>query len=292
LSSEVFAGADVLKSFLQSSLLVIATASSLVAQTKGNVTFSGLKNLEFIQNYYNGGTGSFGSGPGPDYALTFTSNAQAIVSASKGGSGNFINNPGDTPVMFFQTGGNVTMSATNRVSVAILFYYSALQSGSVTVYDGSNGTGNILANIALNPNNSGCNTYKLCVWSPVGIPLSTAAGSIRFSGTADNIAIGKISLGNKLATKTFLASSAPLGSNQGQPVTFTATISCPGAVPAGTVTFRANNVLIGTPVTVVNGTASVTTTSLPAGTDLIDALFKGSASFTQSSASLQQVVNP
>jgi hypothetical protein len=284
-------GDAVFKSFLAFLLLAGFTASPVDAQTKGTVTFSGLKNLEFIQNYYNGGTGSFGSGPGPDYALTFTSNTQAIISASQGGSGNFINNPGKTPVMFFQTGSNVTMTATNSVSVAILFYYSALQPGSLTVYEGPNGTGNILANVALNPNNSGCNSYKLCVWSPVGIPLSSAAGSLRFSGSADNIAIGKISLGNKLPTKTFLASSAPQGSSQGQPVTFTATISCPGAVAAGTVSFRANNVLMGPPVTVVNGTASITTSSLPVGTNTIFALFKGT-DFTQSSATISQLVNP
>lgn len=280
-----------LKSFFISVLLVVIIASPVLAQTRGNVTFNGLKNLEFVNNYYNGGTGSFGSGPGPDLSLTFTSNAQAIVSASKGGSGNFINNPGKTPVMFFQTGSNVTLTAANKVSVAILFYYSSLQSGSATVYDGPNGTGNILANITLSPNNSGCNSYKLCVWSPVGIPLTTAAASIRFTGSADNIAIGKISLGNKLPTKTFLASSAPQGSNQGQPVTFTATISGTGAVPAGTVIFRANNLLMGDPVTVVNGMASITTTTLPVGTDKIYALFKGT-NFAQSSSTIYQLVNP
>jgi hypothetical protein len=281
----------VIKSLLTSILLIAIAVSPLASQTKGNVTFSGLKNLEFINNYYNGGTGSLGSGPGPDYALTFTSNAQAIVSAAKGGSGNFINNPGNTPVMFFQTGANITMTAANGVSVALLFYYSALQPGSVTVYDGPNGTGNILADIALSPNNSGCNAYKLCVWSPVGIPLGTAAASIRFAGTANNIAIGKTELGKALPTTTTLSSSAPQGSTEGQPVTFTAIVSSPGSVPAGTVTFRANNALMGPPVALVNGTASITTSSLPVGTDTIHALFKGT-SFTQSSASLQQIVNP
>ena len=271
-------------------LFVMLAAVQLNAQSKGTVGFNGLKNLEFIQNYYNGGTGSMGSGPGPNYGLTFTSNAQAIISAAKGGSGNFIDNPGGGPVMFFQTGKSVTLSAANGLPVALLFYYSALQKGTATVYDGQNGTGNVLTSIALSPNDSGCTGYLLCVWSAVGIPLSTPAGSIVFGGTADYIAIGTIKFGRKLATTTTVASSLN-PSAEGQPVTYTATVTSPGAVPAGTVTFRANNKLIGS-AALVNGTASITPQPpLPAGAYTIHALFKGT-SFNQSSGTVQQVVNP
>lgn len=270
-------------------LLIAGSALPLSAQSKGTISFAGLKNLEFIQNYYDGGTGSLGSGPGKNYALTFSSNAQAIISAAKGGSGNFVNNPGGTPVMFFQTGNNVTISSANGLPLALVFYYSALQPGSATVYAGPNGTGNILASITLNPNDSGCNTYKLCVWSAVGVPLSTPAGSIVFAGTADSIAIGTIRFGSKLPISTTLASSSN-PSIQGQPVTFTATVTSPGTVPGGTVAFRANNKLIGS-AALVNGQASVTTSSLAVGTDNIKAVFTGT-SFNQSSATLQQVVNP
>jgi hypothetical protein len=280
------------KARILTSILLMAAIVVPVSAQKGNLNFTGLKNLEFINNYYNGGTGSFGSGPGPNYGVTFTANAQAVVSASKGGSGNFINNPGKTPVLFFQTSKNVTITTATGFPVALLFYYSALQGGTATVYDGPNGTGNILANIALGPNNSGCNTYKLCVWSPVGVPLSTPAGSIVFTGTPDYIAFGNIRFGSKLHTTTTLTSSAPEGSTQGQPVTFTATVTSPGAVPAGSVSFRANNKLIvGSPVTLVNGTASITTSSLPVGTDTIFALFKDT-NFAQSSTTILQLVNP
>ena len=271
-------------------LFIALAAVQLNAQSKGTLGFNGLKNLEFIQNYYNGGTGSLGSGPGPDYGLTFTSNAQAIISAAKGGSGNFINNPGGGPVMFFQTGKSVTVSWANGLPIAVLFYYSALKSGTATVYDGQNGTGNVLAGIALSPNDSGCTGYLLCVWSAVGVPLSTAAGSIVFGGTSDYIAIGSIKFGSKLATTTTVTSSLN-PSNEGQPVTFTATVTSPGAVPAGTVTFRANNKLIGS-AALVNGTAAITPQPpLPTGIYTIHALFKGT-SFNQSSGTLQQVVNP
>ncbi len=272
--------------FLAFFLLALPVLSA--AQAKGIVNFSGLKNLEFINQYYDGGTGSLGSGPGHDFGLQFTANAQAIVSASKGGSGDFIGNLGSYPVMFFQTGLNITMTATYGIQTALYFYYSALQQGVATVYAGPNGTGNILASITLPPNNSGCNTYKLCVWSAVGVPLSATAGSINFAGVADYLAIATMVLGRPLPDAIELTSSQN-PSAQGEPVTFTAAITATGTAPIGNVTFKARNQVIGV-VPVAGGTASVTLSSLPAGSTHVTAKFEG-AGFVTRSASLEQVVN-
>jgi hypothetical protein len=257
-------------------------------QVKAVVPFTGLKNLEFINQYYDGGKGSLGSGPGKNFGLQFTPNAQAIISASQGGSGNFINNPGSYPVMFFQTGQNGTITATNGIQTALYFYYSALQSGAVTVYAGPNGTGSILANVALTANNSRCNTYKLCVWSVVGVPLDTTAGSITFSGVADYLAIGTIHLGVPLPTSMVLDSSQN-PSNQGQPVTFTATVTATGTAPVGNVTFKEGSQVLGV-VQVASGIASITTSSLKAGSRQISAHFAGTG-FANASRAVVQVVN-
>jgi len=269
--------------FLLLSLSVMAPA-----QTKGLVSFSRLKNLEFVNQFYDGGTGSLGSGPGPNYGLTFTANAQAIISASKGGSGNFINNPGGYPVMFFQTGNTATITATNGLQQAVLFYYSALQNGVFTVYSGPNGTGNILASVTLPANNSGCSGYKLCVWSPVGVSLTATAGSMSFSGVADYLAIDAIHLGSTLPTSMTLTSSQN-PSVQGEAVTFTAAVGATGAAPVGSVTFKAGPALLGV-VPVSGGMASITVSSLKTGTTRISAKFQG-AGFTNVSTSLSQVVN-
>lgn len=258
------------------------------AQTKANVNFSGLKNLEFIDQFYAGGLGSLGSGPGPNYGLQFTANAQTIVSASKGGSGNFINNPGGNPVMFFQTGTNVTMTATNGVQTALWFYYSALQTGKATVYSGPNGTGTILASISLPPNDSGCTTYRLCVWSAVGVPLTATAGSISFAGIADYLAIGPTHLGQAIPTSMALTSSQN-PSLLGQSVTFTATVYATGTLPIGNVTFKAGSTVIGV-VPVSAGVASVTYSSLNKGSTQITAKFQG-AGFVTVQKGLVQVVN-
>jgi len=268
-------------------LPLLSLAAPLAAQTKGTVTFSGLKDLEFINNYYNGGTGSLGSGPGKDFQLEFTTNAQAIVSASKHGSGNYINNPGGSPVMFFGTGTSVVVNSIAGIDTAVWFFYSALQQGTVTIYDGPNGTGNILANVALTLNNSGCNTYKLCVWSPVGVPLSTTARSIRFSGAPNFLGIGAIHLGTKIPTLVTLTSSKN-PSAQGEAVTFTAAVSATGAAPVGSVTFKSGNKALGT-VAVAGGVAALTVSDLPVGSHTIRATFTGSGFATRSATVTQTV---
>jgi hypothetical protein len=272
--------------FLALFLLLLPALSE--AQTKGIVTFGSLKNLEFIDQFYNGGMGSLGSGPGPNFGLQFTSNAQTIVSASKGGSGNFINNPGGYPVMFFQTGQNVTMTATNGIQTALWFYYSALQSGAFTIYSGPNATGNILASITLPPNNSGCNTYKLCVWSAVAVPLSATAGSMSFAGVPTYRAMGSVHLGSAIPTSIALTSSQN-PSVKGEAVTFTATVTATGTAPVGSVTFKAAGKVVGV-VPVSNGVASITLSSLKTGSTTIIAKFQG-AGFVTVVKSLVQVVN-
>ena len=93
-----------------------------------------------------------------------------------------------------------------------------------------------------------------------------------------------------LSTTTSLTSSLS-PSFVGQPVTFTATISSTPTVPDGTpVTFTANGTLIGTGTT-TSGIASITTSTLKAGTHPIKATFGGSAIFNPSNASVSQVTN-
>jgi hypothetical protein len=269
-----------------------ATATS---PTSGIVFFTGLKNLEYITNacsngtgYYDGCKGSLGSGPGPNLGLEFSTNAQAIVSAAKGGSGNFTGNPNGNPVMFSNSYNYVIINVKNGVDVGLWFWYSALQMGQVTVYDGANATGNVLFNSNLSPNNSGCNTYKMCVWTPVGIPLTPIANSIQFSGTADYFAIADIHLGKPLPSTTTVTSNQDPTKPCGSAV-YTASIhGIGGAIPAnsqnGLVKFRTPAGILADNVPVVNGAASLTET-LPSGTT-VTAIFKPTVSFGGSSGSM------
>src|ERR1019366_8130079 len=55
-------------------------------------------------------------------------------------------------------------------------------------------------------------------------------------------------------------------------------------IPTGSVTFFFGAQALGAPVTLVNGIAFLTTTSLPPGTDAITAVYSGDTSFTGSTS--------
>jgi hypothetical protein len=89
---------------IAASLGFASTANAMIA-----LTFVGLQGLEPILNYYDAGLGGFGSGPGPNYGITFGANALAVISADNGGAGDFNGAPYDT-VSFFASGSGDIMN--------------------------------------------------------------------------------------------------------------------------------------------------------------------------------------
>ncbi|MDG3005337.1 hypothetical protein [Paludisphaera mucosa] len=164
------------------------------------LTFEGLQDLEPIANYYNGGMGGNGSGPGPNYGVTFSGNALALTDADSGGSGNFGGEPSSPNTAFFLTGGGaLTMNVPAGFERGFSFYYSAVNlPGSIQVYDGVGGTGNVLATLVLpvTPFNGAPDPNG--VYSPL-VPLTVefagTAKSVDFGGTANQIGFDNITLG-------------------------------------------------------------------------------------------------
>jgi Bacterial Ig-like domain (group 3)/WxL domain surface cell wall-binding len=76
-----------------------------------------------------------------------------------------------------------------------------------------------------------------------------------------------------IETSTALSVSPPAPVTAGTPVTLTATVT--PATAAGTVQFRTGSTNVGSPVTVSGGTATLTTSSLPAGVNSLTAAFTG-----------------
>ena len=77
-----------------------------------------------------------------------------------------------------------------------------------------------------------------------------------------------------LTRSTVTVSASPKSVIAGQPVTFTATVT--GNSPTGTVQFQINGVNFGSPVQLVNGVATLTTSLLTVvGTDTITAVYSG-----------------
>ena len=79
------------------------------------------------------------------------------------------------------------------------FYTSAFSPGSVTVYDGLNGTGNVLATLNLSPLGACAGADLFCNWQPVGVNFIGTAHSANFSGAANLIAFDNITIGSATA---------------------------------------------------------------------------------------------
>ena len=189
------------------SILAVVLLVGVIAAQAGTITltFEGLKDLEFVGNYYNGGTGSMGSGPGPNYGIFFGSDSEAIISGCCGGTGNFSGSPTMPTVLFFLGGPGDIMNVPAGFTTGFSFYYSAIvYPGSVTVWDGLNGTGSMLASLTLPVTSSGgapeCTYGAYCPWVPIGVTFSGTAMSVNFSGTADYIGFDNVTLGSGTPT--------------------------------------------------------------------------------------------
>jgi hypothetical protein len=161
------------------------------------LTFEGLQNNEAIDNYYNGGLGGNGSGPGPSDGIVFGSDSLALISNADGGSGNFSNNPSGDTVMYFLSGPGDVMNVAGGFNTGFSFFYSDQVgfTGSVQVFSGLNGTGTLLANLSLP---STPNPYTVFV--PIGVTFAGTAESVIFGGSANFIAFDNITLGSSTAT--------------------------------------------------------------------------------------------
>ena len=139
-------------------MLVMACVGAQAAVI--TLTFTGLGDQEPIDNYYNGGFGGFGSGPGPNYGIIFSSDSLALISSLDGGSGDFSNvpPPATNTIAFFLNGVGDTMDVPAGFTTGFSFYYAAAAGigGSVDVYSGLDGTGTNLAHLDLPPNGGNC----------------------------------------------------------------------------------------------------------------------------------------
>ena len=157
----------------------------------------------FVQTFYNGGTSSDGTS-GTNYGITFTPNAQAIClnsltvrcsNTSRGGLA-----PGsDEGGLFFLSGSQTFMNVAAGFTTGFSFNYSAVnQGGSVSAYDGANGTGNLLATLMLPTNGGSCPGYGagFCPFTAAGVAFAGTALSISFAGAANQIVFDDVTFGS------------------------------------------------------------------------------------------------
>ena len=163
--------------------------------------FEGVGDQVAVNDFYNGGTDGAGNS-GTNYGINFSRTSLGIIDEDAGGSGNFANEPSASTVLFFLSGGAATMNVAAGFSTGFSFYYAgnATNTGSVRVYDGLNGSGNILATLVLQPNGGNCsgdpNGTPFCNFTAFGVTFDGVAKSVDFGGVANQIAFDNITLGS------------------------------------------------------------------------------------------------
>jgi MYXO-CTERM domain-containing protein len=178
-------------------------AASLVAASTANATvitldFEGLGNNTNIGNYYNGGVG-------PNYGVEFVGNALSLVAGSAGGSGNFTNSPSMPTIMYWLDGNNTIMNVQAGFTTGFATYYTSINSvGAISIYDGLNGTGNVLATLNLSALGSQAGgVYD--TWALAGTAFDGVGKSVVFSGDANYMGFDDITFGSNVPAPGALA---------------------------------------------------------------------------------------
>ncbi|MGC8641639.1 MAG: beta strand repeat-containing protein, partial [Isosphaeraceae bacterium] len=117
-----------------------------------------------------------------------------------------------------------------------------------------------------------------------GYPFSiTYAGS--YNGTTNNVIL------TALTPTTSVLTSSPSPSTYGQAVTLTDTVTSTSGTPTGSVEFWDGTTDLGPGTLNASGVATLTTSSLPAGSDSLTAVYSGDSTFGGSTGSTTQTVN-
>lgn len=192
---------------------LLATAAATLLAMPANaavvLNFEGIasnldSNYPFVQDFYNGGTSSDGTS-GANLGVSFSSNAQAIClntqtrtcsNTSRGGIGD----PGSQDeALFFLSGSETFMNVAAGFDTGFSFNYSAdNQGGSVSVFDGLNGTGNLLGTLALPTNGGSCPGFNagFCPFEAAGLAFAGIGRSISFAGVANQIVFDDVTFGS------------------------------------------------------------------------------------------------
>lgn len=193
--------------------LVATTATAMPAAAQSTVVldFEGVNatypsGFAAVGDFYNGGTSSDGTS-GTNYGISFSSNALAIClntpgvqcsNTSRGGLGDPSSQRGG---LFFLSGSETFLNYDAGFETGFSFFYASPSvSGSVGVYDGLNGTGNLLATLSLPTTPSACDpaTYLAgyCPFVAAGVTFSGIGRSISFAGAANTIVFDDVTFGS------------------------------------------------------------------------------------------------
>jgi len=156
-------------------------------------------------------------------------------------------------------------------------------SGKVTFSNGSTSLGSVIVDAN---GNAVLAVSTLAVGQ--NIIVATYAGNTNYAGSTSTSLSEQI---NQTSTTTVLTSSN-LNALEGKATTFTATVTTATGIPTGNVNFLDNGVNVGVGTLSAQGVATLSLSTLPVGTQTMDAVYIGDSNYTTStSAPLAEIVS-
>jgi probable HAF family extracellular repeat protein len=237
------------------------------------------------------------TGGGSGNAVTFSAAGNCTVSAGSTASTGtvHITGAGSCTITASQAG-NSNYNAAPDVSRSFAINPAAsttIVSVSSATYDGQphggtasvTGAGGLSQSLTVTYAGRNGTNYPASTTPPTNAGDYTAsasfAGDANHAGSSDS----KDFQIAKASTSTALSSSAD-PSGAGQSVTFTATVSSSAGTPTGSVQFKADGANLGSVTLSSGGVATLTTSSLTAGSHTITADYGGDSNFASSSGTL------
>ncbi|MGB7273146.1 MAG: Calx-beta domain-containing protein [Geitlerinemataceae cyanobacterium] len=154
--------------------------------------FEGVGNLNEVDDFYS------------DRGIRFSGNALGIIGVCpivESGSddelgGNFSHQPSGVTALTYAEGDEIVLEAIEGFDAQLSFSYaSPFREHSISIYDGLDGTGNLLASATLSPTPAGEFPNAYSEFAFVTIPFSGIARSVTFGDFANKIVIDDILLG-------------------------------------------------------------------------------------------------
>ena len=220
---------------------------------------------------------------GTTKSVDFPVTPQAFQKALKGGSDAFV-------AKIASAGGSVTTltSSLNPSTYGqkVTLTATVAPSGSITPTGKVKFTWSIYTLGSALLNSNGVATLTRSNLNADVYPLTAVYGGDANNPPSKSAVLNQVVLET---TSTATLTSSPNPSTQGQAVTFTATITSPTVKPKGPVTFTAGTTVLGT-AQLSGGKATLTTSSLPAGTSVVTVTYDGDSNIARSTASVSQVV--
>ncbi|MGB3560580.1 MAG: Calx-beta domain-containing protein, partial [Geitlerinemataceae cyanobacterium] len=154
--------------------------------------FEGVGNLNEVDDFYS------------DRGIRFSGNALGIIGVCpivESGlddelGGNFSHQPSGVTALTYAEGDEIVLEAIEGFDAQLSFSYaSPFREHSISIYDGLDGTGNLLASATLSPTPAGEFPNAYSEFAFVTIPFSGIARSVTFGDFANKIVIDDILLG-------------------------------------------------------------------------------------------------